>query len=103
MKNTKWKDRLLSSGVPLEFEVAKILTKEGFFVDYDFAYQRFDEKEEKEFSIDIHSTGYHPFNEPNNLNIEIGLFLECKFRNPDVRWAFLPNLEIEPDNDSSPS
>jgi hypothetical protein len=95
--NTKWKDRLLSSSVPLEYEVAKILTKENFFVDYDFAYQRFDEKEEKEFSVDISATGFYPFRDSNKIDIQIDLLVECKYRNPDVKWAFLPILD--PDTD----
>ncbi len=97
--NNKWKDRLLSSSVPLEYEVAKILTKEKFFVDYDFAYQRFDEREEKEFSIDIRATGYYPFNDPSNIDIEVDILVECKYRNPDVKWAFLQILN--PDDDTS--
>jgi hypothetical protein len=98
--NNKWKDRLLSSGVPLEYEVAKILTKENFFTDYDFAYQRFDEGEEKEFSIDLRANGYYPFTNPNNIDIEIEILLECKYRNPDVKWGF---IQIIPEEDLEPT
>lgn len=89
----KWKDRLLSSSIPLEFEVVKILTNKGFYTDYDFAYQRLDGKEEKEFSIDILSGGYYPFGAPNSIELQIDLNIECKYRNPDVKWLFLPNLQ----------
>jgi len=97
MTQGKWKDRLLSSSVPLEYEVAKILTKEKFFIDYDFTYQRLDEKEEKEFSIDVRGNGYYPFDNPDKIDIVIDILIECKYRNPDVKWAFLPDIKVDDD------
>jgi hypothetical protein len=60
MKNKKkWKAGLLSSSVPLEYEVAKILAKEAFAVSADYSYLRRDEQGiEKEFSCDIEATAY---------------------------------------------
>ena len=92
MTSTKWKDRLLSSSIPLEYEVGRILKQENYYVDFDFTYQRLDGKEEKEFSIDLSAVGFTPFNDSNTIDIALELLIECKYRNPDVKWAFLPNL-----------
>lgn len=48
-----WKDVLLRSGVPLEYEVGQLLAKKGFDVDADFPYMRKDVEGEKEHSIDV--------------------------------------------------
>ncbi len=90
--SNKWKDRLLSSSIPLEYEVGRILKEENYYVDFDFTYQRLDDKEEKEFSIDLSAMGFSPFNDSSKCDLEIELLIECKYRNPDVKWAFLPNL-----------
>jgi len=92
MSNTKWKDRLLSSSIPLEYEVGKILKNEHYYVDFDFSYQRLDDREEKEFSIDLFAVGFAPFSDANEIDVGLDLLIECKYRNPDVKWAFLPNL-----------
>jgi hypothetical protein len=33
----RWKDHLLRSGVPLEYQVARVLADEGLSVDADFS------------------------------------------------------------------
>lgn len=94
-QNNKWKDRLLSSSIPLEYETASILTKEGFFVDFDFAYKRLDEKEEKEFSIDLLAKRFGGFEQFEIEAFQIDLVVECKYRNPDVKWVFLSNSGLD--------
>lgn len=91
---TKWKDRLLSSSLPLEYEVAKILTKNNFSIDFDYAYKRYDNTNEKEFSIDIIASGYYPFEMDASINLTIDLLVECKFRNPNVSWLFVNDINI---------
>lgn len=91
-----WKDNLLSSSLPLEYEIASILVEEGFAVESDYMYSRTDSGVVKEFSVDIHATGYPPFNDPNTIWAEVHLLVECKHRSPDVGWLFLPEPN-EPD------
>lgn len=90
----KWKDRLLSSSIPLEYEIGRILAKNEFSVDFDFSYKRHDGKEEKEFSVDIYARGYYPFNF-NSIDIEIELLVECKYRNPNTSWLFIKDFNID--------
>ncbi len=90
----KWKDRLLSSSFPLEYEVGKILTSNNFYVDYDYAYKRHDDTLEKEFSIDIKAGGYYPFEINSPVKINIDMLLECKYRNPNVSWLFFSDINI---------
>lgn len=91
----KWKDRLLSSSLPLEFEVGKILAKDNFSVDFDYSYKRYDNKDEKEFSIDVKASGYYPFEMDSEIELSVDLLLECKYRNPNVSWLFIEDFNIE--------
>lgn len=91
----KWKDRLLSSSIPLEYEVAKILAKNNFAIDLDYSYVRLDNALEKEFSIDIKAGGYYPFNSAASIKIEVDLLVECKYRNPNVSWLFIEDVNID--------
>ncbi|HKU77124.1 MAG TPA: hypothetical protein VJR02_24645 [Pyrinomonadaceae bacterium] len=85
MSSTKWKDGLLSSSLPLEFEVAKLLVKLGFGVDADFSYGRYDSNILKDFSIDIHAEYYPAY------SAIFDLLIECKYRTPNKKWLFLPD------------
>jgi hypothetical protein len=89
--NNKWKDFILQSGLPLEFEVKKVLSDFGFWSEYEFSYLRNDENNlENEFSYDIDSTmdiGKHRFN----------LLVECKYRHDSTNWLFIPEEYNESD------
>jgi hypothetical protein len=89
-----WKDKLLSSSVPLEYEVGKILTENDFCVDFDYTYKRFDESDEKEFSVDIIASRYNPFKitKSRNTILDLDLIVECKYRNPSIDWLFIPEI-----------
>lgn len=91
----KWKDRLLSSSLPLEYEIGKILTENNFFIDFDYSYKRLDNANEKEFSIDIKAGSYYPFDIESSIKLSIDLLLECKFRNPNVSWLFVKDINID--------
>lgn len=91
----KWKDRLLSSSLPLEYEVGKILTEHSFAVDFDYAYKRLDSASEKEFSIDLKANGYYPFEISSSIQASIDLLIECKYRNPSVSWLFIEDINLE--------
>ncbi|MEH2259052.1 hypothetical protein [Nostoc sp.] len=92
MSNKQWKDKLLSSSIPLEFEVAKLLVKKGFSISSDFTYSRSDAGVDKDFSVDIHATAYLPFSNPNRITASLEMLVECKYRNPNIRqWLLLPD------------
>ena len=94
MSSKKWKDNLLSSSLPLEFNVAKILVSKGFWVNSDFAYARNDTGIVKDFSVDIEATAYPPFTDPNKIDASLTLLVECKYRSPNIKWLFMPEPNI---------
>jgi hypothetical protein len=89
---SKWKDKLLSSSIPLEYQVAKILASKNIRVSFDFAYQRLDEREEKDFSVDLKGFGFCPFKEESSIELIVEFLVECKYRNPNIKWLFLPDI-----------
>ena len=94
MTNKQWKDKFLSSGLPLEFETAKVLSESGFSIDPEFLYERFDAGtgQTKDFSVDLHGTLYFPTSNPNKISASLELLIECKYRAPNKTWVFLPDV-----------
>ncbi len=92
----KWKQRLLSSSLPLEFDVAKILTSLGYSISYEFSYLRDQGESSKEFSFDLLATKYIDLSSDKFFRIVIPI--ECKHRDPNKKWIFLP--EINNDEES---
>lgn len=90
MTNKKWKSKLLSTGLPLEYQAAKLLVDSGFSVDSDFKYSRIHEGHTKEFSVDLRGMATLPFDNPDQINSDVYLLIECKYRYPTVSWLFLP-------------
>lgn len=88
----KWKSRLLSSSIPLEFEVAKILSELNFFVSYDYPYSRKDGVEQKEFSTDINASLYYPLDNENEIDGVLSILAECKYREEGKKWLFIPEI-----------
>lgn len=84
MTNNKWKDFLLKSGLPLEYEVKEILDTKKCISSFEYSYLRYDESSIiNEFSFDIDSAyirGNHFFK----------LMIECKYRDISTNWLFLP-------------
>ena len=84
-KSKKWKDFLLKSSIPLEYEVKQLLDKYGCVSNYEFTYLRPDENEVvNEFSYDIDASyikGRHFFE----------LMIECKYRDLSTNWIFIPD------------
>ncbi|WP_343523840.1 hypothetical protein [Pedobacter sp.] len=83
-KKNAWKDYLLKSGLPLEFEVKKFLDSKGCISKVDYTYLRNNEHDQStEFSYDIDSSyikGDH----------FMDLMIECKYRHESTKWVFLP-------------
>jgi 5S rRNA maturation endonuclease (ribonuclease M5) len=84
----KWKDLLLRSGVPLEYEVAKIISKHDFQVFADYGFSRRDGDVRKEWSVDIAASL-----EVNGKRLPfyiLKLLVECKYRSNEKIMIFFP-------------
>lgn len=81
-----WKNKLLSSGVPLEHDVGRILAANGFNLSADFSFMRRDMQGEKEFSVDIEA---FQFREQQVFHL-IDLLVECKYRSDEKVVLLLP-------------
>jgi len=93
MPENKWKSNLVSSSLPLEYEIAKILVTKGFAVEADYTYARDSETgRSKDFSVDINATGFPPFDDPNSVEGTLELLVECKHRVRGTKWLFLPDV-----------
>lgn len=86
-----WKDALLSSGVPLEYSVRRILEDLNVPDAREFKYMRPNENGiDTQFSIDLKAT---------NISLEtnhwLELFIECKYRKDGTSWIFTPDVFSE--------
>lgn len=93
-KKGNWKKHLLSSGLPLEYEVACILAVKNMAVSADYCYLRTDGSHKKEFSVDIEATFYGG-DEVLNEGFALHALVECKYRSRDkfLLYARDPNIE----------
>lgn len=90
-KEKSWKEFLLKSGVPLEYEVKQTLKSLGFFTSSETSYLRSDENNiVNEFSYDIDAT-------KRIENHSFQLMIECKYRDSSTNWIFLPEELNESD------
>ncbi len=78
-----WKEALLSSGMPLEATVARILTEHDCFVpgEHEFTVVNIDGTRTNR-SIDIYGMWALP-------SASLQLAVECKYRRDGVRWFFI--------------
>lgn len=96
-----WKDALLSSGLPLEYDVNGILLKSGFHVRGEQPYSRRTGTSAEEFSVDLHAHHYvEEAAKEGSFKAELVTICECKYRTPNKHWLFMPDLN---DGDFSPS
>jgi hypothetical protein len=95
MSGKDWKAHLESSGLPLEYEIAKILVSKDFPVIADYTYERDNETGQPiDRSIDIHATAYTPLGDPHVVDGTLHLLVECKRRQDGTKWLFLPDVNI---------
>lgn len=82
-----WKDHLLSSGLPLEHSVRRVLQQLGVGYASEYAFERISETgQTKTFSVDT-LAGCRCSKRPP---VWVQLFIECKYRHDGVRWVFAP-------------
>lgn len=92
MADTKWKDHLLKSSLPLEHSVAELLATQQWYVWGQYSYARKNEKGiEIDFSADIHAGREYSSKTHWLANLEV--LVECKYSSPGVKWIFLPYPE----------
>ncbi len=91
-ESKKWKSRLLSSSLPLEYEVGKILSDLNFSVSFDYTYFRKEGQNKKEFSTDIKSYFFFPLDSEDKIDASLTLLTECKYRDDNKKWFFLPDV-----------
>lgn len=97
----KWKNAFLSSGLPLEAEVAARIIRLGLHHDSEFSYTRYDEKGvPTDCSVDLRARGVAPYREENNFAAHLDFLIECKYRRDGKHWVFMPD---ENDADFSPA
>jgi len=92
IKAKDWKNKLISSSLPLEFEAARVLVSQNFSVTADYTYARDDSGIAKDFSVDLLARAFTPFTNPNKITASLELLVECKQRNPNTKWLFLPDI-----------
>ena len=88
-----WKEVLLRSGVPLEYEVARILANEGFNLQADFPYLRRDGGGDKEHSVDVLATWWGDGRD-RKYKFAFHLVVECKHRARDKTLLLLPEPDV---------
>jgi len=82
-----WKDHFLKSGVPLEYEVAAVISQAGMAVEADFSFLRRDVIGVKEWSVDIAANWYGPTEDEVGFNLNA--LVECKYRSPEKTLLLL--------------
>jgi hypothetical protein len=92
-----WQGGLLSSSVPLEYEVARLLKGAGLHIVGEWLYQRTSETgAEKEPSVDLRAVASHRVDSAK-VACTLDVLVECKYRHRNITWLFLPH----PDDESS--
>lgn len=85
-----WKDHLLSSGLPLEHDVKRVLQEFNVFQPAEYHYRRQNEfGQVTEFSVDFHG----PVMDVDQMRYWVDVFVECKYRHNGIRWVFTPDSD----------
>ena len=86
----KWKDYLLSSGLPLEQSVIQDLEQLGMEGLREFKYERKNEVGiQTIFSVDVYAPQiYHDL---SRQQLWLDVLCECKYRHDNTKWIFTPH------------
>ena len=86
MSKKTWKDRLLSSGVPLEYSVIRIFEELGIRDPGEYRYERATpDGFSQVFSVDVHAKKVDP-----HRDLHIECLVERKYRHDGTKWIFVP-------------
>ena len=88
-ENTKWKEGLLSSNMPLELEAGGILASKGFTVGSEYKYKS--ASSDSIASVALHAFGHTPFSDTNEMTTRLELPVMCGHRPQDSLWVFMPD------------
>lgn len=92
MADSKWKDYLLKSSLPLEHAVAELLATCEWNVWGQYSYARKNENGLRtDFSADIHAS--REYSSETHWLATLDVLVECKYSSPGVKWIFLPYPE----------
>lgn len=91
----KWKDALLMSSMPLEFEAARLLAREGFAINSDFRYGFHEGELRRDAAIDLHARLRIGLSEGDEAGVPLELLVDCIHRSPHAAGLFLPDLNPE--------
>lgn len=95
-EDLKWKAGLLSSGLPLEHEAARLLVSKGFRVDADLKFAPTDRGPAGRCSVDLRARAFIPSSDPNEPTGALDVVVECRHTRPEVDWLFLPDPNPPP-------
>ena len=90
-----WKEHLLRSGLPLEYEVAKLLAQEGMMIEADHSFFRKEGNIYKEWSTDL-TADWYSSPDQTSIDFKLEILLECKYRSPEKSLLLVkdPNYEM---------
>lgn len=92
MSDSKWKEYLLKSSLPLEHAVAELLAAYDWNVWGQYSYARKNENGLRtDFSADIHAS--KEYSSDTHWLATLDVLVECKYSSPGVKWIFLPYPE----------
>jgi hypothetical protein len=93
-----WKDTLLSTGLPLEYSVRRVIENLGLIGSREFSYIRNNENGfQTEFSVDVHAFQFDHM----PISYWAEYLIECKYRRDGTQWIFIPEERFEDDGPSS--
>lgn len=89
-----WKNHLLKSSLPLEYDVSRIFAANEMSITADYPYIRADGSVDKECSVDVLGSWYGS----KDIDFVLDVVAECKYRSPNKTMLFVedPNIHYPP-------
>ncbi len=84
-----WKQSLLASNAPLQYEASEILAAQGFVVDADYKYAP--AAGGAEAAADIRAVAFSPFSDADQAHGRCDVLAQCRHRPAEAVWLFTPD------------